>query len=127
MDESGDYCPPTISEEGDLILGAGSVQDENRVFAEGLASTHLKVIEESTHYFGRAAQYNEVDWTDCMNGTIMQANYRHTSLSHLGDAARIKNGASVAFYVPPSDKTTQPGAYERKRHPPNRRNHGGAH
>ena len=41
-----------------------------------------------------------------MIGTITQANYRHTSLSHLGDAARIKNGASVAFYVPPSETRT---------------------
>ena len=106
----GTLSHPQSQRRGDLIIGAGSVQDENRAFSEGLTLTQHRVVYETTHYLGRAAQYNDVGWTDYMIGTITQSNYRHTSLSHLGDAARIKNGASVAFYVPPLE--TRPSNQE---------------
>ena len=102
-DENENFMAPIVSEEGDLILGAGSVQDENRAFQEGLTATQYRVVSDSTHYLGRAAQYPENGWTDYKIGTITKANYRNDSLSLLGDAARIKNGASVAFCVPPSE------------------------
>ena len=53
-EKNRDYAPPTVLVEGELIINAGSVQDENRAYAEGLASVQLKEYKETTHYGGHS-------------------------------------------------------------------------
>ena len=96
--------PPEVGPEGQLILDAGTRQAEARAYNEGVISTLANAAQPSVpHFLGRTASLPDGGLTVYMAACFAQAMYRINPLSSIGEAVKLKNGASIAFLIPPRE------------------------
>jgi hypothetical protein len=105
LDSAGRAAPPVVSVAGQIVLDAGSKTDASRAYNEALVATVEAMAKpEATHYLGRAATIpGEGGYTEFMASCFVHCHYRGTSLQSIGEAARVKTGASVVYHIPHLD------------------------
>jgi hypothetical protein len=105
LDDDQRPGPPKVSASGQIVLDAGSKTDASRAYNEALvAAVEAAAKPEATHYLGRAASVpSDGGYTEYMAACFVHCYYRGTSLLSIGEAARVKTGASVVYHIPHLD------------------------
>ena len=96
-------APPTVSAARRLVLDTATRQDSSRAYNDALVTLLIKASKPgNTHYIGRAASMPTKNGpSDYMAACYVQAYYRGSPLLSIGEAAKVKNGAIIAWSTPP--------------------------